>query len=124
MHSPRYAMYVMVDEPKPNARSHGFATAGWVAAPAAGMVVRSVAPILGMMPETDRAAEIQASIAIPLQPARPAAPRAPAAAPPRQAPGTPLAVPAVPAAAPIQPTAPPRAATVPAPQREASLVAR
>jgi cell division protein FtsI (penicillin-binding protein 3) len=127
MNAPRYAIYVMVDEPKPNARSHGYATAGWVAAPAAGMVVRSVAPILGMMPETDRATEIQASIAIPLQPGRPAAPRAPAASPPRPAPagtGTPLAVPAVPAAVPAQPAAPPRAAAVPAPQREASLVAR
>jgi cell division protein FtsI (penicillin-binding protein 3) len=45
MHAPRYAIYVMVDEPKPTARSQGYATAGWVAAPAAGMVIRSVAPI-------------------------------------------------------------------------------
>uniref|UniRef100_UPI0034A3239D peptidoglycan D,D-transpeptidase FtsI family protein n=1 Tax=Falsiroseomonas sp. TaxID=2870721 RepID=UPI0034A3239D len=80
MNAPRYAIYVMVDEPKPNARSHGYATAGWVAAPAAGMVIRSVAPILGMIPETDRMAEIQASIHIPLQPSRPAATR-PAGAP-------------------------------------------
>ena len=135
MHAPRYAIYVMVDEPKPNARSHGFATAGWVAAPAAGMVIRSVAPILGMMPETDRMAEIQASIHIPLQPGRPAAPARPAGTPPpRQtpatspattpAPGTPVARPAEPA----PPTAaPPRAASAPAPQaprQEASLAPR
>uniref|UniRef100_UPI0022EA55F2 peptidoglycan D,D-transpeptidase FtsI family protein n=1 Tax=Falsiroseomonas oryzae TaxID=2766473 RepID=UPI0022EA55F2 len=81
MHAPRYAIYVMVDEPKPNARSMGYATAGWVAAPAAGMVIRSVAPILGMVPETERLQEIQASIAIPLQPGRPAGPR-PAGTPP------------------------------------------
>jgi cell division protein FtsI (penicillin-binding protein 3) len=129
MHAPRYAIYVMVDEPKPNARSHGFATAGWVAAPAAGMVIRSVAPILGMMPETERMAEIQASIHIPLQPGRPAAPTRPAGTPPpRQtpapAPGTPVARPAEPA----PPTAPPaRAASAPAPQaprQEASLAPR
>jgi cell division protein FtsI (penicillin-binding protein 3) len=87
MNAPRYAVYVMVDEPKPNARSGGYATAGWVAAPAAGMVIRNVAPVLGMAPETERAAEIQASIAIPLQPGRPARPaaapaRAGAASPP------------------------------------------
>ncbi|MDO9502800.1 penicillin-binding protein 2, partial [Falsiroseomonas sp.] len=71
MQAPRYAVYVMVDEPKPNARSHGFATAGWVAAPAAGEIVRRVAPILGMAPETDRAPEIQAALSMPMQPGRP-----------------------------------------------------
>jgi len=126
MHAPRYAIYVMVDEPKPNARSQGFATAGWVAAPAAGMVVRHVAPILGMAPETDRMAEIQASIAIPMQPARPSAPgpRPPAAR------NTPMAAP--PPASGNQPATatPPRptqAATpvaTPAAQREASIVSR
>jgi cell division protein FtsI (penicillin-binding protein 3) len=84
MQAPRYALYVMIDEPKPNARSHGFATAGWVAAPAANMVVSRIAPILGLLPETERIAEIQASIAMPLNgrialpAARPATP-APAA---------------------------------------------
>jgi cell division protein FtsI (penicillin-binding protein 3) len=119
MNAPRYALYVMVDEPKPNARSHGFATAGWVAAPAAGMVVRSIAPILGMIPETERSQEIQASIHIPLQPSRPAAaPRTPAAAP-RAAPTPPQATP--PAAAPSAST---RSAAAPAAQREASLANR
>jgi cell division protein FtsI (penicillin-binding protein 3) len=133
MNSPRYAIYVMVDEPKPNARSHGFATAGWVAAPAAGMVIRSVAPILGMMPETERMAEIQASIHIPLQPGRPAAPtsRPAGTSPPRQtpptsppAPGTPVARPAEPA---IPTAAPPRAASAPAqsaPRQEARIAPR
>ncbi|WP_149540560.1 peptidoglycan D,D-transpeptidase FtsI family protein [Siccirubricoccus phaeus] len=77
MNQPRYAVYVMVDEPKPNAQSHGYATAGWVAAPAAGMVIRRIAPILGLVPETERAPQIQQTISIPLQPARP-----PRAAPP------------------------------------------
>src|SRR3712207_3261008 len=72
MNAPRYAFYVMVDEPKPNARSHGYATAGWVAAPAAGAVIRRVAPILGMVPESpERIPQIQQAISIPLHPARP-----------------------------------------------------
>ncbi|WP_198373573.1 peptidoglycan D,D-transpeptidase FtsI family protein, partial [Roseomonas rosulenta] len=65
MYAPRYAVYVMVDEPKPNARSHGFATAGWVAAPAAGMVIQRIAPILGMLPET-ATPEIQRALAMPM----------------------------------------------------------
>ncbi len=120
MNAPRYAIYVMVDEPKPNASSHGFATAGWVAAPAAGMVIRSVAPILGMVPETERMAEIQASLAMPLQPGRPPASqqRAPVAQGATQG--------AAPRAAqPAPPPARPAAATVtPAPVREANLVPR
>ncbi len=106
MNAPRYAIYVMVDEPKPNARSQGYATAGWVAAPAAGMVIRQVAPILGMVPETERAAEIQASITIPMQPGRPPAAR-PAGAPAATPPATPPVVrPAAPAAQPATPPQP------------------
>ncbi|MDO9711246.1 peptidoglycan D,D-transpeptidase FtsI family protein [Paracraurococcus lichenis] len=87
MNAPRYAIYVMVDEPKPNAKSHGYATAGWVAAPAAGSVISRVAPILGMVPETEKIPQIQQTISIPLQPGRPpAAPRAPAASPAPAAP--------------------------------------
>lgn len=87
MHAPRYAVYVMVDEPKPNARSQGYATAGWVAAPATGMVISRIAPILGMLPEP-ATPEITRAIAMPMNgrgipgmappaatPARPAAPR-------------------------------------------------
>jgi cell division protein FtsI (penicillin-binding protein 3) len=77
MNAPRYAIYVMVDEPKPNARSHGYATAGWVAAPAAGMVIRNVAPILGMAPEVERRRGDPAGLAMPMQPAGPARPRGP-----------------------------------------------
>jgi len=65
MHAPRYAVYVMVDEPKPNARSQGFATAGWVAAPATGMVISRIAPILGMLPEP-ATPEITRAIAMPM----------------------------------------------------------
>lgn len=129
MNAPRYALYVMVDEPKPNARSHGYATAGWVAAPAAGLVISRVAPILGMVPETDRIAEIQQALAIPLQPARPptrATVTQPASAPPRPSPAAPR-----PSTRPPEGTGPTRSAGLPATSpatiaalREASLAAR
>ncbi len=104
MNAPRYIVYMMLDEPKPNAKSHGYATAGWVAAPAAAKVIARVAPMLGLLPDTDHAAEINAELALPLEPARPAnAPRMPAAEPvarvmprgPRMPTGT-LRAPAVP----------------------------
>jgi cell division protein FtsI (penicillin-binding protein 3) len=126
MQAPRYALYVMVDEPQPNARSHGFATAGWVAAPAAGAVLRRVAPILGMAPETERVAEIQAGLAIAMQPGRPRAPGAPTAParaePARVAPPRIGAVP--PAASPDRAEAPRRNAPEPALLREVSIAPR
>jgi cell division protein FtsI (penicillin-binding protein 3) len=44
----RYFVLVLVDEPKGNAASAGFATGGWVAAPAAGRVINRIAPFLGV----------------------------------------------------------------------------
>jgi cell division protein FtsI (penicillin-binding protein 3) len=71
MNAPRYAVYMMLDEPKANASSHGYATAGWVSAPAAGKVIGRIGPILGLLPQTEPAASaIQASLAMPLQPPR------------------------------------------------------
>ena len=36
MTAPKYLVMAMVDEPHPNKASHGYATAGWTAAPAVG----------------------------------------------------------------------------------------
>ena len=44
--SPRYAMIVTLDEPKAIEGTHGYATAGWNAAPVAGNVIRRIGPIL------------------------------------------------------------------------------
>ncbi|MCW3477929.1 peptidoglycan D,D-transpeptidase FtsI family protein, partial [Limobrevibacterium gyesilva] len=71
MNAPRYAVYMMLDEPKANASTHGYATAGWVSAPAAGRVIARIGPMLGLLPDLDNAAAIQAQLAIPLQPGRP-----------------------------------------------------
>jgi cell division protein FtsI (penicillin-binding protein 3) len=48
MNDPRYAFLIMVDEPKPNEHSHGYATGGWVAAPAVHNIVERVAPLVGL----------------------------------------------------------------------------
>jgi len=50
MNAPRYLVYLMLDEPKPRADTHGFATGGWVAAPPAGEIVAQIAPMLGLPP--------------------------------------------------------------------------
>jgi len=65
MSAPRYAVLVIVDSPKPNAASHGFATAGWVSAPAVGRVIERMAPILGMAPLPDGATEARNDLLIP-----------------------------------------------------------
>ncbi len=53
MSAPRYAVVVLVDEPKPNAHSYGYATAGWVAAPVVGALVQRMAPLMGIPPIPD-----------------------------------------------------------------------
>lgn len=58
MDKPRYAILVMLDEPKPLPETYGFATAGWNAVPTAGKIIERIAPLLGIEPqftEEDRA---------------------------------------------------------------------
>lgn len=47
---PRYLVLAMLDEPKPTKKTHGFATAGWTAAPTAGRIIERIAPLLGVPP--------------------------------------------------------------------------
>jgi cell division protein FtsI (penicillin-binding protein 3) len=71
MNAPRYAVYVMLDEPHGNKSTYGYATAGWVAAPVAGRVIARIGPMLGLLPDVQDAPEINQALSIPLQPARP-----------------------------------------------------
>jgi cell division protein FtsI (penicillin-binding protein 3) len=48
--SPRYVVFVMVDEPVGNKRTFNYATGGWVAAPVVGRVVAQIGPLLGIAP--------------------------------------------------------------------------
>jgi cell division protein FtsI (penicillin-binding protein 3) len=50
MHDPQYAILVMVDEPKPRKDTYGYATGGWVAAPAVREIVADMARILSLPP--------------------------------------------------------------------------
>ncbi|MBL7233499.1 peptidoglycan D,D-transpeptidase FtsI family protein [Komagataeibacter oboediens] len=71
MNAPRYAIYVMLDSPKPTAQTHGWTTAGWNAAPTASHMITRIAPMLGLFPDTQHTAAIEASLAIPMKPAVP-----------------------------------------------------
>jgi cell division protein FtsI (penicillin-binding protein 3) len=50
MDNPRYAIIVMLDEPKATPETYGFATAGWNAVPTAGKIIARIAPLLGVKP--------------------------------------------------------------------------
>ena len=50
INDPKYVVFTMFDEPQPNKKSYGFATAGWVAAPAISRVISSMVPLLNMKP--------------------------------------------------------------------------
>ena len=49
MTNPKYAVYVVLDEPQATAKTHGYRTAGWIAAPTAANIIRRVAPMLNVM---------------------------------------------------------------------------
>jgi cell division protein FtsI (penicillin-binding protein 3) len=54
MDDPRYVIFLAVDEPKPNKESHGYATGGWVAAPAVRRLVERMAPLVGIAPVEEK----------------------------------------------------------------------
>lgn len=47
---PRYVVLVMVDEPQGTKATYGYATGGWVAAPAAGRIISRIGPLMGIRP--------------------------------------------------------------------------
>ncbi|NMM44526.1 penicillin-binding protein 2 [Rhodospirillaceae bacterium KN72] len=66
MTDPRYVVYVVLDEPQGTKETYGYATGGWVAAPAAGAIVERIAGIAGIAPIEENAPEIQHAFAIDL----------------------------------------------------------
>jgi len=60
--APRYLLFVMVDEPKGQKHSYGYATAGWVAAPVAKQVIEHIAPMLNVFPVDKDAPEISQNL--------------------------------------------------------------
>lgn len=66
MNDPRYLILISVDEPHGNAKSFGFATGGWVAAPAVKRVVERMAPLVGIPPVDENSPEIRRSLMVTL----------------------------------------------------------
>jgi len=64
MNDPRYLVLIMVDEPKGTKQTFGYATGGWVAAPAVGRVVQQIGPLLGVQPVDDKRPDIVAATTI------------------------------------------------------------
>jgi cell division protein FtsI (penicillin-binding protein 3) len=58
MDSPRYAVIAMLDDPKATADTFGRHTAGWNAAPVVSKVVGRIGPMLGVMPDAHREANM------------------------------------------------------------------
>lgn len=71
MNDPRYAVYVLVDEPKGTKKSYGFATGGWVGAPTVGRIIGRIGPLLGIRPVDAQSPEIVQALAINPQQAKP-----------------------------------------------------
>ncbi|HEU0118475.1 MAG TPA: penicillin-binding protein 2 [Alphaproteobacteria bacterium] len=62
MNAPKYLVFAMLDDPKGNAKTYGFATGGWVAAPVVNHVVSQIGPLLDLSPlspDMETAAERQ-----------------------------------------------------------------
>lgn len=64
INNPRYLVLAIVDEPHGTAKTHGFATGGWTAAPVVGHVIQRMAPLLGIKPIDENAPEIQRALLI------------------------------------------------------------
>lgn len=65
-HDPQYVVVVMVDEPKGQKFSSGYATGGWVAAPAVKRFITRAAPLLNVAPVNENSPEIRKRLALDL----------------------------------------------------------
>src|SRR5262249_48634117 len=88
MTAPRYVILAMVDEPKPNATSHGYATGGWVVAPAIARFIKRMAPLVGLPPIDEKSPEAQNELLVAVNATEPLhAPEGPLGRPSRRAAG-------------------------------------
>ena len=54
MTNPKYAVYVVLDDPKATPKTYGYATAGWNANPTAAKIIRRIGPMLGIVAVDDK----------------------------------------------------------------------
>ena len=66
MNDPRYVVFAMLDEPKGNAETHGFRSAGWTAAPIVGRLISRIGPILSISPVNEESEAVQKAMFIPI----------------------------------------------------------
>lgn len=64
MNEPHYVVLVLLDEPKGNEATHGYATGGWVAAPAVARAIARTAPLVGIEPIDEEAPEIRETMLV------------------------------------------------------------
>jgi cell division protein FtsI (penicillin-binding protein 3) len=71
IHRPRYVVFAMIDEAKGTARTFGYATGGWVAAPVIKKVIERIAPILGVSPVDEESEPMRELMAVDIDADRP-----------------------------------------------------
>ena len=59
MNSPKFLVYMMLDEPKGTKATYGYATAGWVVAPSIHRIVHRIAALYGMEPVDETAPAVR-----------------------------------------------------------------
>ena len=52
-HDPRYVIFALLDEPQGTKETHGYATAGWTAAPTVARIIERIAPLLSLPPMSE-----------------------------------------------------------------------
>jgi cell division protein FtsI (penicillin-binding protein 3) len=62
--APKYVVLAFYDEPHGNAKTHGYATAGWTAVPVVNRIVHRIAPLLGVTPVDEKDPEIERALMI------------------------------------------------------------
>jgi len=71
---PRYIVLVMIDEPKGDKSTFGFATGGWISAPVVNAVISRMGPMLALKPEFDTPGDDAEKFWVERPPAKPKAP--------------------------------------------------
>ena len=62
--APRYVVLVVIDEPHGNKRTLGYATGGWVAAPAVSRIIAQTGPLLGIAPVDEESQQVKRALRI------------------------------------------------------------
>jgi cell division protein FtsI (penicillin-binding protein 3) len=64
INDPKYLILTIIDEPRPNKQSHGYATAGWTVAPTTSRIIQRIAPLLGVQPVDESSPEVQRALMV------------------------------------------------------------